>query len=282
MAEDTSKKDADLSTILTHLKDAAEERKTDRTRMDAMEKKFDAAMGVCDSIKSRMDAEDKKREEDDCAKNDAALKDAEKEEEAKKDAALKDKALKDAEEETKKKEEEAKKDAARKDAAGPSNADLAKQLEAMNKMLTAPELAEADRNVMVGIQARFEPLHQAFGDSQGAPRWVRGETARQYEIRLASKYKKDSPTFKDSDLNAIGDSAAFNHAITTICNDAAIAANSPAGLPPDILYPREFVDATKRTITKFIGSPGACWNRFKAPFRFVQRWGNEKDGTKVF
>jgi chemotaxis protein histidine kinase CheA len=276
MADDTSKMDAQLDKILTHLNDSAEESKKDRARMDAMEKKFDAAMGVCDSIKSRMDAEDKKREEDDCAKKDAALKDAaEKEEEAKKDAAKKDA-------DAKEKEEEAKKDAARKDAAGPSNADLAKQLEAMNKMLTAPELAEADRNAMVGIQARFEPLHQAFGDSQGAPRWVRGETARQYEIRLASKYKKDSPTFKDSDLNAIGDSAAFNHAITTICNDAAIAANSPAGLPPDILYPREFVDATKRTITKFIGSPGACWNRFKAPFRFVQRWGNEKDGTKVF
>ena len=276
MADDTSKMDAQLDKILTHLNDSAEESKKDRARMDAMEKKFDAAMGVCDSIKSRMDAEDKKREEDDCAKKDAALKDAaEKEEEAKKDAAKKDA-------DAKEKEEEAKKDAARKDAAGPSNADLAKQLEAMNKMLTAPELAEADRNAMVGIQARFEPLHQAFCDSQGAPRWVRGETARQYEIRLASKYKKDSPTFKDSDLNAIGDSAAFNHAITTICNDAAIAANSPAGLPPDILYPREFVDATKRTITKFIGSPGACWNRFKAPFRFVQRWGNEKDGTKVF
>jgi hypothetical protein len=268
------KNDAEkLDKILSHLDSASEKMDAFSKRLDSIEAKADASCTRMDAFeKARADSEEKEKEEK--AKADAAKKDAdEKEAKAKADAeeekAKADKARKDAEEEEAKK----KADAARAD----STADLRAQIDALTRRLPADLPADA-RQKMVGHQAKAERVAQAFGDSVGAPTFVNGESEHDYRVRLLTKYKVHSKTYKDSDLSKVQDAAIFDSVEASIYADAYAAAMHPTDIPVNVLLPRVTQDATGRKITSFVGSPGSCWNRFKMPYRFVKGWGDPKTG----
>lgn len=272
------KNDAEkLDKILSHLDSASEKLDAFSKRMDTMESNYADGAKKLDAACARMDGFEKAKadaEEEDKKKADAARKDAdEKEEKAKAD-----KARKDAEEE----EEKKKADAARADAArGDSSQKLQAQIDALSRRM-APDLAPDAKERLVGFQSKAERVAQAFGDSAGAPPFCSGESEHDYRVRLLSKYKAHSAPYKSADLSKIGDATVFDAIEDAIYADAMLAANNPTDIAPNVLIPRTRQDATGRKITKFIGTPGACWNRFKMPYRFVKRWGDEKTGQVVF
>lgn len=290
MAEKTEPKgDAEkIDKILAHLDSNATKIDALGKRMDAMETTYGDGMKRLDAACAKMDADDKarkdaaeKEEEDkkkaDAAKADAACKDAEKEEEEKKEKAKADAAKKDAEEEEKKKA-----DAARADAAGgEAHKKMQAQIDALVRRVPADHAPEV-RQRLVGFQSKAERVAQAFGDASGAPPCVNGETEHDYRVRLLSKYKTHSSKHKDIDLDKVQDPTAFEMIEDAIYADAVHVANNPKDIPMNVLLPRVTQDATGRKITRFVGQPGSCWNRFKMPYRFVKRWGDEKTGQVVF
>jgi hypothetical protein len=260
-----------LDSLHKRMDASEEERKADRARIDAACARMDASEEERKKADAaRKDAEDKDKEEK--AKADAARKDAEAEEERKKA----DKAKVDAAAEEERKKADA---AARADAT--STAALRTQVEELSRRMPA-ELPDDLRTKMVAHQTKAERVAQAFGDSAGAPRYLNGETEMQYAVRLANKYKTHSPRFKNADLSLVADPAVFAHVEDAIYADAMAAALNPKDLPDNVLIPRTIADATGRKITKFLGTAGACWNRFKMPYRFVKRWGDEKNGQVLF
>lgn len=277
------KNDAEkLDKILSHLDSA-------NTKMDALSKRLDAAEAERMDSAKKLDAACARMDEFDKARKDAA----EKEEEQKKA----DAARKDAEE--KEKEEKAKADAAKRDAEeeekrkadaaaratagdGESIRKLQAQIDALSRQAPAV-LAPEMRQKMVGHQAKAERVAQAFGDSQGAPVFVNGEAEHDYRVRLLSKYQKHSKRYKDSDLAKVLDESVFSTIEDAIYADAMAAAEHPADVPANVLIPRIRKDATGLARFKdYLGQPGACWNRFKLPTRFVKRFGDEKTGQNAF
>jgi hypothetical protein len=271
-----------LDAVLRHLDSAHEKMDAVAKRLDAIEseradsaKRIDAACARMDAFeKERKDAAE--REEEEKKKADAARKDAEEKEKEEKERA--DKARKDAEEEEKRKADAA--------ALAAGEGDHIKRLQAQIDALsrTAPAALSPElRQRMVGHQAKAERVAQAFGDSQGAPIFVNGESEHDYRIRLLSKYKAHSKQYKDSDLAKVQDEAVFASIEDAIYADAMRAAEHPVDIAPNVLIPRLRKDATGLTRFKdYIGQPGACWNRFKLPTRFVKRWGDEKTGQNAF
>lgn len=236
--EDKMKKDSDVMSML-----------------DAMAKKFDAFCSKTDAaigtMAGKLDAWEEKEKKD---KKDAAKKDAaeeEKEEKAKKDAAEAEmKAKKDAEE-----EEKAKKDSA-----------VQAQIAALAARIPV-ELSEADRTRLVAAQSKAERVAQAFGDSAGAPRWLNGESERQYRERLLTKYKPLSADHKDVDLTKILDEGAFSYIENRIYHDAYTAALNPQNVADNVLRAVHETDITGRRITRFVGSERAAWAGFANPER---------------
>lgn len=218
-----------------------EERKADRKRLDDVSSMMDA-------FGKRMDAMSKKDAEE-----------TEDEKKAKADATAK----KDAEE---KEAEKAKADAA---ARADSNASLMARLAEMDKRIPA-QLPENERSVLASEQAKAERVHQAFGDSAGAPHWLNGESRVQYVARLASKFKDHSKDWKSVDLNVLPE-AALDVAATRIYADALAEAAHPTTVRPGVLLPQFVKDAAGRVITKYVGDPNACWDQFNPPVRHVRR-----------
>jgi myosin heavy subunit len=265
MAEVKNDADKKLDAILSHLDSASEKMDAINKRMDAAEEerkadraKIDAACGRMDSFeKERKDASEKEEEEK--KKADAARKDAE-EEEKKKDA----KAKADAEEEEKKKADAAKAD----------GSEHIKRLQAQIDALTrsAPAAVPADlRQRITTVASKWERVCQAFGDSAGVDPYTNGETELDYRIRLASKFKKHSKTYKDADLSKVQDATIFDSVESTIYADALTEAVRPTDMKPGMMIPQKSKDPSGREITRYIGHADACWDQFNPPIRYARR-----------
>lgn len=261
-----------LDAIASHLDSNSKKMDAIASRMDAME------TGMADSAK-RLDAVCMKQDaaEDEKKKSDAVRADADKEEEAKKDAARKDA---EKEEEEKKKadaakadaekeaEEKKKADSARNDSA--SLKKLQEQIDALTR--TAPAILDADtRKRVVEFQSKAQRVAQAFGDSKDAPAICQGEAEQDYRIRLLSKYKDFSKSYKDADMSKIHDASVFTSIEDAIYNDAMAEAERPSTVQPGVMIPQKIKDAAGREITKYHGDPAACWDKFNPPVRYVRR-----------
>lgn len=245
-----------ITTLATRM-DSDEKRRTDSERemmdrLDSIAKRMDA----CEAdMKARKDADEEK-----------CRKDAEEKE--RKDAedkkAAEDKERKDAEEKAaKEKEEQERADAA----AGANNPAIMAAIKALESRLPV-ELSDSDRALYVAAQVKCERVAQAFGDSEGAPRWMNGETLPQYQRRLLGKYQGHSVSWKGKDLSKV-DASVLDVAETQIYADAMSAAIRPAGITEGVLIERTEQDRTGRKISKFSGDPEACWGPFKLPSRRV-------------
>jgi hypothetical protein len=163
-----------------------------------------------------------------------------------------------------------------------TNEELQRQIDVLRHRMGIP-LCEEMRSEFVAAQSRADVLLRAFGDSAGAPSFVAGERLLQYRTRLLSNFQRYSPRFKGADLSKVHDSSAFAAVENEIYRDAEHELTHPTHLAAGAMVARETRDATGRPITRFYSSdPGVVWNKFKAPFRFVKRWGDEKNGVPVF
>jgi chemotaxis protein histidine kinase CheA len=238
-----------LDAVGKRLDEAADERKADRARLDETCKRMDSYDDERKADKTRKDAEEKaKADAEEKAKADAARKDAEEKEKDEKERA--DKARADA-------EEKARADAAAASATGKGTDDVRARLEALEKGLSTEDLGRFS-----AVQVRAEPVYQAFGDSQGAPRWMHGEGLAEYRRRLLGKLKVHSRDWKDVDLTKIHDDQAFGVAETRIYADAMDAALHPTDLAPNVLRTISKRDDSGRTIHRFVGADDAAWSQF--------------------
>lgn len=219
--------------------------------LDSMAKRLDA----CEADnKARKDADEK--EEKERADAAAARKDAdEKEEKEKKERA---------DAEAKEKEDKERADAAARTAASP---DVQAQLKALEARIPV-QLSDADRALFTGAQVRAERVAQAFGDAEGAPRWVNGESLPDYQRRLLGKYKGHSTHWKDKDLARV-DASVLDIAESQIYADAIAAASAPTTVVAGTLRESTTTDVTGRRITRFIGDTDVCWAPFKQAIRGV-------------
>jgi hypothetical protein len=223
------------------------------TALDSMAKRLDA----CEAdMKARKDAEDEKARKDAAESEEKCRKDAEeKEEKEKKERA---------DAEAKDKEEKERADAAARGSATP---DVLAQIKALEARIPAV-LSDADRALFVGAQVKAERVAQAFGDSEGAPRWMNGETLPDYQRRLLGKYKAHSAAWKDKDLARV-DASVLDVAETQIYADAITAASAPSSVAPGTLRVEVTPDDTGRRIRRFHGDPEVTWGPFKQPLRSI-------------
>lgn len=131
------------------------------------------------------------------------------------------------------------------------------------------ELPEDERVKFVEAQSKADRIAQAFGDSQGAPRWQNGETLPNYQRRLLAKYKTHSPAWKDKNLADVHTSV-LDIAETQIYGDAWTAATKPTVVEGQPLREIVTTDRTGRKISSFVGDAEACWSPFKLPTRNVK------------
>lgn len=221
--------------------------------LDAMGKRMDA----CEAdMKSRKDAEDKEEKERKDSEEAKARKDAEEKE--------KEKEKERADAEAKGKEDKERADAAARGTVDPS---IAAQIKALEARIPT-ELSSADRALFVGAQVKAERVAQAFGDSEGAPRWMNGESLPDYQRRLLGKYKAHSASWKDKDLARV-DASVLDVAETQIYADAVTAASAPSTVVAGTLRELVTEDRTGRRITRFQGDPEVTWAPFKQPRRGV-------------
>jgi len=149
-----------------------------------------------------------------------------------------------------------------------ATADIERQLADLRRRIPA-DLPEEDRRKFIEAQSRAERAAQAFGDS--APHWVSGENLLQYRRRLLGPFKQHSSTWRGVELSRL-DADALNVAEPKIYADAWDAVNNPATVPEGTLREIVETDRTGRRISRFVGSPEACWGQFKAPAKLVVGW----------
>jgi len=253
--------------------DADEKAKADaaaKAKKDADEAEFAASGGggtaevldktlkCLDSITARMDAwdeEDKKKDaarQDRQAKRDAAAAKAkaDAEEKEKADAAA-IKAKSDTDEKEKEKDDA--------DAKAKVDADIRQRIADVEARLPK-QMTDADYAVMADSQAKADRVYLMH--SKRSPRPFDGESLFGYRRRIATDLKAHSPAWKDVDLRAIADEAAFANIEQMIYADATNAALHP--IEPSEDYLREIVeeDVTGRKISTFVGRPTAWLSQF--------------------
>jgi hypothetical protein len=118
------------------------------------------------------------------------------------------------------------------------------------------------------VQERAERVAQAFGDSQGAPRWLQGETLDQYRRRMANKFRQHSLAWKDIDLTPFSGNA-LAPVEAQVYADAMHAAMHPTSVEGAPLREMVKKDATGRLIRDFYGDPEAAWGPFKLHPRMI-------------
>jgi hypothetical protein len=123
-------------------------------------------------------------------------------------------------------------------------------------------------------QQKWQPVYQAFGDMQGAPGILNGESDIDYRVRLVSKFQQHSKVFKDSDLAKIAgiDVKTFEAIEDSIRADAMGALQDPSTFQDGELREVRTQDPSGRTITKYLGRDGALWDRINPPYRLVRRF----------
>jgi len=260
--------------------DADEKAKADaaaKAKKDADEAEFAASGGggtaevldktlkCLDSITARMDAwdeEDKKKDaarQDRQAKRDAAAAKAkaDAEEKEKADAAA-IKAKSDTDEKEKEKDDA--------DAKAKVDADIRQRIADVEARLPK-QMTDADYAVMADSQAKADRVYLMH--SKRSPRPFDGESLFGYRRRIATDLKAHSPAWKDVDLRAIADEAAFANIEQMIYADATNAALHP--IEPGEDYLREIVeeDVTGRKISTFVGRPTAWLSQFATNKRRV-------------
>lgn len=139
---------------------------------------------------------------------------------------------------------------------------LRKDVFALRKQIEGA-LSGKERAKFVTAQSRADKVAQAFGES--APRWLVGETLTAYRARLICKYQPHSPRWKSSDVSRIHDSATLGNIEEMVFADALATARNPTAGSGLVLREVNETDGAGRRITKFYGSPEACWGPFKAP-----------------
>lgn len=197
-----------------------------------------------DSVVSRMDSLEKKTDEAEQARKDAAAA----EEQARKDAeaAAEEKARKDAAEA----EEKARKDAAEKEEQDRKDAAAAEE-QARKDAEEKERLDAAESEMKADCQARADNAYQSFGQRARAP--MQGESAADYRKRLLKGLQQYSPEYKSVDISAIHDAALLDIAERKIFSDATAYAKSGADIPGGQLRMISRKDEAGRTIREFKG-----------------------------
>lgn len=121
------------------------------------------------------------------------------------------------------------------------------------------------------LQAKYDQAYRCSTGAAAPPR-VFGEAIETYERRLIAPLQKHSTKFASPDLNKIGDMTALRALAEDIRADAIKVSLKNEGP----LRSYQETDGGGRTLTKWVGAPGACWDRFKLPYRFVKKFGNEQ------
>lgn len=176
------------------------------------------------------------------------------------------KALKEEREENALKEKDSKKDSdkeeeSRKDSQPPAWAQaLTEKLSVIEKHIS--DTPSEDRAKFAEVWNKAERLAQLYCDSNGAPKWMPGESLHSYTCRVFEKYKSHSPGWKDVDLAKVTEPNAFANGITQIYNDAEAAATRPESVPSGEL--RKIVDRSSgREIIRWVArNDDACWRQF--------------------
>ena len=160
-------------------------------------------------------------------------------------------------------EKRADEEKARADAQARENADLKRQIAAMDARLTTltTPLSASDRDALASAQSRADSVMQMFGDSASAP--LHGEDPIAYRKRLAAKLQKHSADMKDVKLDSL-DGGAFAVIEDRIYADAQATAKTPAALPAGRLVPHVRMDEAGRRITTFSGDMDAWMAPFKS------------------
>ncbi len=128
----------------------------------------------------------------------------------------------------------------------------------------------ADHATFLAAQSQANRMAQAFGDDE-APRALDGETLTQYRQRLLNKWKQFSNAWRGVDLAPFSDKA-LDTVERQIYSDAMAFALDPANVPENMLREIITTDHTGRRIHSFVGSPEACWGRFKMQPKLVVGW----------
>jgi hypothetical protein len=122
----------------------------------------------------------------------------------------------------------------------------------------AQEAAKAD------AQGRADSLAQAFGER--APPPMSGERPLAYRVRLAKRYQRHSPEFKEVDLGTVNDAKVFDGIESRIYADAAKAAEFPDNIPNGHLREVTRVDPyTGARVTSFYGNNTTFISQLKRP-----------------
>jgi hypothetical protein len=126
-----------------------------------------------------------------------------------------------------------------------------------------------ERDACLDIQARYRPAFLAIGDSC-EPSSLYNETALEFERRMIRRLQPMSARFKDTDLSRIGHLPTLTAIGDAIRADAMAHARDPASFRPGELRAIVSMDQAGRPVTRYIGHPGGCWDRFTPPSRFAQ------------
>lgn len=251
------------------------------------EDKLEKLLSIVGAVAARMDSDEKARKDSDekmmtaidsmakrldaCEADMKARKDTEAEEKCRKDAEEKEEKEKkeraDAEAKEKERLDAEEKERADAVSRGSATPDVLAQIRALEARIPAV-LSDADRALFVGAQVKAERVAQAFGDSEGAPRWMNGESLPDYQRRLLSKYKAHSAAWKDKDLARV-DASVLDVAETQIYADAITAASAPSSIVAGTLREQVTTDRTGRRITRFHGDTEVAWAPFKQPVRSI-------------
>jgi 8-oxo-dGTP pyrophosphatase MutT (NUDIX family) len=271
---DTSKADADAGTKLDKIlacvdslsgrMDAYdEERKADRAKKDAEEeeKKEKKADSKNDSAK-KDESEDEKKDKKADSKKDA---------EGDPEKVVADKAKKDEDKDDKK--EDKKMDSVKADDAG-GNADVRRMIADVAAKLPK-QLSDADYDAFASEQAKADTVFSALGERASRPQ--DGENLLAYRRRLAKALQPHSKAWKDVNLSAIADDAAFSIAQGQIYSDAMDAATNPVDLPFGTLREIISADGTGRRITSFAGQPLSWMGQFAGSRRRLSGFRSNKD-----
>lgn len=255
--EDRARKDAARKDRFGARKDG-ESHKDWKSRHDADEAAMCDAFekGGVEKDKARKDARDCRMDAEASERKDGGesfekwAKEEKEEPEHKDDAAKKD-----ADEKAEKEREEKEREDARKDASvSKENADLRRQMAAMQVVLNTltTEVPATERDALANAQSRADSVSAMFGER--APQPFSGELSVDYRKRILKKFQAHSAKYKESRFDS-ADAATLDLVEDVIYNDAVVAAKAPALARPGILMPIEKRDAAGRTITTYVGDP---------------------------
>ena len=229
-------------------------------KLDKVLAHLDSVMQAADALSSRMDAYEAERKKEEESKADEGEEEPEMEKKADEGEEEKEEDKADEGEEEPEMEDikarelaadKAKKDAEREEERRADSEDIRRRIADVERRLPR-QMSDADFAAMADTQARADAVFSAFG--KRAPRPLDGETLPRYRRRLASALKAHSPEWKDVNLTAMVDNAAFDVIEKRIYADALHAANHPTDIEAGDLREITTVNPTTgQRMTRFAG-----------------------------